>query len=155
MISLIIKNSAITAFIGFVLAILTSCCPIFTEKTEHWSPVQYMQELHSRMVNDAEHPKPIIFYLHDSLTYGHSNGWIERRKDFIENLNSKRIIYHSFKEDSIQVIRERKTAVIRFIADIDVTLNGKRNTYHLKVMEVWVRQGLNGWNLIARQAIKA
>jgi hypothetical protein len=114
--------------------------------------VSSMKKLHKMMVT-----KPGDFlmdlYIHDSLSYGHSNGWIESRSDFRNNMNSKYIIYHSFKEDSIHVVEEGKTTYIRFIADIDVTLNSKRATYHLKVLEVWVKKNKR-WMLFARQAVK-
>jgi hypothetical protein len=91
-------------------------------------------------------------YLHNDLSYGHSNGWIENRKEFREHLTTKYIEYHSFKEDSIHVVQGGKIAYIRFIGDIDATLNGKRLNFHLKVLEVWVKK--NDWQLLARQAVK-
>jgi len=111
-----------------------------------------MQQLHKIMV---ERPDDFVMdnYLHDSLSYGHSNGWIERLKDFREDIISKYIVYHSMKEDSVQVVQSGKTAYIRFLATIDVSLNGVRNTYRLRVLEVWVRKG--NWKLFARQAVKA
>jgi hypothetical protein len=112
-----------------------------------------MKKLHKLMVERPGDPV-IDLYIHDSLSYGHSNGWIESRNDFKKDLGSKYIVYHSFKEDSVLAVAEGKTAYIRFIADIDVTLNGTKGHYHLKVLEVWVRKNKR-WMLFARQAVKA
>jgi hypothetical protein len=87
------------------------------------------------------------------LSYGHSNGWVETKTELIKNLETGYIKYHSYKEDSLQVWINGNTANARFIADINVTLNGKEGSYHLKVLEVWVRKGKR-WLLFARQAVR-
>ena len=91
-------------------------------------------------------------FLDDSLSYGHSNGWIETKADFLENLGSK-LVYHSVSEDSLRITVHGNIAHARFVGDFNVSLNGKRNTYHLRVLEVWVKSG-NLWKLFARQAIR-
>src|SRR5688572_950654 len=108
-----------------------------------------MKRFHQLLVEDRFY---IDQYVDDSLSYGHSNGWVENKKEFYANLGEK-IVYHSFKEDSMQVSVNKNMAHARFVADIDATLNGKRTVFHLKVLEVWVRSG-KSWKLFARQAIK-
>ena len=88
-----------------------------------------------------------------ALSYGHSNGWVETKTDMIKNLETEYLNYHSYKEDSLQVMINGNAANVRFIADINVTLNGKEGNYHLKVLEVWVKKGKR-WLLFARQAVK-
>jgi hypothetical protein len=88
-----------------------------------------------------------------ALSYGHSNGWIETKADFIKNLETGYMNYNSYKEDSIQVVINGNMANARFVADIAATLNGNNGNYHLKVLEVWVRKGKR-WLLFARQAVK-
>jgi hypothetical protein len=92
-------------------------------------------------------------YIHKDLSYGHSNGWVEKADEFANNLRNNIITYHSFKEDSVTAEVDKKIAHIRFIADIDVTLRGVRSTHKLRVIEVWVRRG-NSWLLFARQAVR-
>lgn len=91
-------------------------------------------------------------YLHDSLTYGHSNGWVESAKEFKSDLGDI-IVYHSYTEDSIRVSADDRFAHIRFTADIEATLRGKRTIFHLRVLEVWVNDK-GRWKLFARQGIK-
>jgi hypothetical protein len=45
-------------------------------------------------------------------------------------------------------------ASVRFVADITATMKGATNSYHLKVLEVWVKKSKR-WVLFARQAVKA
>jgi hypothetical protein len=97
-------------------------------------------------------PASISSFVHDSVSYGHSNGWIQTRED-LEKDAGKKILYHSFREDSIKVVVSGNVAYARFVADIDVTLNDKRANFHLKVLEVWIRE-LGNWKLFARNAAR-
>ena len=88
-----------------------------------------------------------------ALSYGHSNGWVETKMEMIRNLETGYLNYHSYKEDSLQVTINGNAANARFVADINVTLNGNPGNYHLKVLEVWVKKGKR-WLLFARQAVR-
>jgi hypothetical protein len=89
-----------------------------------------------------------------ALSYGHSNGWVETKADIIKNLETGYISYGSYTEDSIAVTMNGNMANVRFIADIAATMKEVSNTFHLKVLEVWVKKGKR-WILFARQAVKA
>ena len=89
-----------------------------------------------------------------ALSYGHSNGWVETKADVIKDLETGYISYQAYKEDSISVLMNGAMANVRFIADITATMKETTNTYHLKVLEVWVKKGKR-WVLFARQAVKA
>lgn len=91
-------------------------------------------------------------YVDDSLTYGHSNGWVEDKKAFLADLGSI-IVYHAFSHDSLHISVNGDVAYARFVSDVDATMNGKRMQFHLRVLEVWVKRGKT-WKLFARQAIK-
>jgi hypothetical protein len=88
-----------------------------------------------------------------ALSYGHSNGWVENKEDLIKHLETGYMNYNSYKDDSIQVMINGNMANARFVADISATLNGATNSFHLKVLEVWVKKGKR-WLLFARQAVK-
>jgi hypothetical protein len=88
-----------------------------------------------------------------ALSYGHSNGWVENKVDIIKDLETGYISYQSYKEDSITVLINGNMATVRFVADITATMKEAPNTYHLKVLEVWVKKGKR-WVLFARQAVK-
>ena len=88
-----------------------------------------------------------------SLSYGHSNGWVETKNDMIKNLETGYMKYVSYREDSIQVMMNGNMANVRFVADIAARLNGNDGNYHLKVLEVWLRKGKR-WLLFARQAVR-
>ena len=89
-----------------------------------------------------------------ALSYGHSNGWVETKADVIKDLETGYISYQAYKEDSISVLINGTMANVRFVADITATMKEAPVTYHLKVLEVWVKKGKR-WVLFARQAVKA
>lgn len=106
------------------------------------------------------------------LRYGHSNGWVESQKQQLKNLETGYLVYHSFKEDSMSILLPTmptgltingqapfgssldNRAHLLFNATIDVSKEGKRNTYHLKVAETWEKKSnkKNGWHLMGRKA---
>src|SRR5688572_6303115 len=104
--------------------------------------MQRMRSFH-QVLNDAA---AIRTFVHDSVSYGHSNGWIQTKTDLSNDAGVK-TVYHSYKEDSIQVVVSGNTAYARFIADIEVSLNGKKALYHLKVLEVWMKEN-DQWKIL-------
>lgn len=92
--------------------------------------------------------------VHEKISYGHSSGWIETRRELLGNLANGYTKYYSYKEDSLAVVVNKDVAHARFLADIDVSVNGVRGLYRLRVLEVWIKQKRK-WYLFARQAIKA
>ncbi len=88
-----------------------------------------------------------------ALSYGHSNGWVENKSELIKDLENGTISYESIKEDSITIIMNGNIANVRFVGDYTATMKNQQNTYHLKVLEVWIKKE-NRWVLFARQAVK-
>ena len=89
-----------------------------------------------------------------ALSYGHSNGWIETKKEMIKDLETGYISYQGFKEDSITISMNGNMANVRFVAEVSATLKGTASTFRLKILEVWVKKSKR-WVLFARQAVKA
>ena len=112
-----------------------------------------MKDFHKSLV--SKNYKAIADQTDNALSYGHSNGWVETKDDVINDLKNGKISYSGFKEDSIQIIMNDglDIANIRFVADITATMAVTTTTYHLKVLEVWVKKR-KGWTLFARQAVK-
>jgi hypothetical protein len=117
--------------------------------------------------------KTIKFRTSDYLRYVHSNGWVETQEEQLQNIANDYLVYHSFREDSITIsfhdydlaaptyklsdTRVRYQYQLDFYATVDVTLKGKRNTYRLKVAEVWEAipgGGGKGCHLICRKATR-
>lgn len=120
-------------------------------QTEEEKLVTTLKEFHQALVN--KNTVSINQQTDKALSYGHSNGWVETKTDMIKDLETGYVEYHSFKEDSIQVVINGNVAHARFVADLNVSLKGASSAFHLRVLEVWVKKGKR-WILFARQAIK-
>ncbi|HUR66162.1 MAG TPA: nuclear transport factor 2 family protein [Chitinophagaceae bacterium] len=111
-----------------------------------------LKEFHEALV--AKNTLSINQQTDKALSYGHSNGWVETKTDMMKNLETGYIRYQEIKEDSLKVVINSNMAHARFVGDYTVSLNGGDYiTYHLKVLEVWVKKGKR-WLLFARQAVK-
>ena len=110
-----------------------------------------IKEFHQALVN--KNTVSINQQTDKALSYGHSNGWIETKEDVIKDLETGFIVYHSYKEDSLNITMNGAMANARFVADISATLRGNTTNFHLRVLEVWVKKGKR-WLLFARQAIR-
>ncbi|MBM3415743.1 MAG: nuclear transport factor 2 family protein [Bacteroidetes bacterium] len=133
-----------------LIGLLVAQLPVFSQTDEEKLTIT-LKEFHQALVN--ANTVSINQQTDKALTYGHSNGWVETKNELIKNLETGYIDYFSYKEDSLQVVVNGTMAHARFVADINVTLNGNNGTYHLKVLEVWVKKGKR-WILFARQAVK-
>jgi len=88
------------------------------------------------------------------LSYGHSNGRVENKQEFVESLVSGRsdFVTMNLSEQTITVTSP-KVALVRHTLDADILDGGKPNTVKLKVLLVFQKEKA-GWTLIARQAVK-
>lgn len=90
----------------------------------------------------------------EQLSYGHSGGHIDDRKEFVEKLASGNSDFLSIAltEQTIQV--SGKTAIVRHILTAKTHDKGKDIAdVRLRVILVWQKIG-GHWKLLARQAVK-
>ena len=130
----------------FLVAVTT-----FAQITDEQKLITTVKEFHIALVK--KNTVSINQQTDKALSYGHSNGWVQKKNDVIKDFETNKISYQSFKEDSITVLMNDNFANVRFVADIEATMNDKSNTYHLKVLEVWIKKSKR-WVLFARQAVK-
>lgn len=89
----------------------------------------------------------------DQLTYGHSGGQVDDKKEFLHKLTGggSDFVSITITEQTVNVIN--KTGVVRHILKAETNDNNKPGTVHLKVLLIFVKD--NGkWKLAARQAVK-
>ncbi|MFI5195490.1 MAG: nuclear transport factor 2 family protein [Chitinophagales bacterium] len=91
--------------------------------------------------------------LSNELSYGHSNGWIESKREVIDDLFNGKLIYKQISRLSQNVSVDGNVASVRSVADLDVVLNGKPVQLKLSILQVWIWKNKN-WVLFARQSVK-
>jgi ketosteroid isomerase-like protein len=91
--------------------------------------------------------------LDDEVSYGHSNGWIETKRDVIHDLYNGKLTYKQIRQESQSVKVSGKVAYARYVAELDIEMNGKPIQLKLSVLQVWVWKNKH-WTLFARQSTK-
>ncbi len=91
--------------------------------------------------------------LDDEIGYGHSNGWIQTKRDLINDLYNGKLTYTKISTSEEKLVVEDKAATMRMTAEVDIVLNGSPMQFKLKVLQVWVKKKKH-WVLFARQSVK-
>ena len=91
--------------------------------------------------------------LADQLSYGHSAGRLETKKEFLDIVAGKKTIYKSITLNEPTVTVVGNNAIARHIFVVETESDGKPSQAKVGVMQVWVKDG-GGWKLLARQAFR-
>jgi ketosteroid isomerase-like protein len=89
----------------------------------------------------------------DALSYGHSSGKVETKKEFIDVIAGKKTIYKSITLSDPTVSVAGNNAIARHIFAAEVESGGQASSPKIGIMQVWVKDG-GAWKLLARQAFK-
>ena len=91
----------------------------------------------------------------DELSYGHSNGHIQNKQEFISSFTSGESVFISVEisDQAVRVIND--TAIVRHILSAETNDKGKGpGSVKISILLVWVKVGEEGWKLTARQAVR-
>ena len=92
--------------------------------------------------------------LHKEVSYGHSNGWVQTKKDLWSDFVSGKLIYKKIENNSSAIAAiSKKWATVRMNTAAEGTVNGKNFNMTLHVLQVWMKTK-KGWQLFARQSAK-
>jgi ketosteroid isomerase-like protein len=90
----------------------------------------------------------------DNLSYGHSGGVVQDKKEFVEVIASKKTVYKSIELSKQTVAIAGNNAIVRHAWESESgTGDGKWNVSKIGVMQVWQKEA-GSWRLLARQAFK-
>lgn len=89
----------------------------------------------------------------DQLSYGHSSGDIEDKKEFIEKIVSGQSDFVEINLTEQTISLNGKTAIVRHILNAKTNDGGKPGEVRLRILLIWQKQKGN-WKLLARQAVK-
>lgn len=91
--------------------------------------------------------------LHEDLTYGHSNGWTETKKEMIQNLVSGKMQYSLIVSQSPVWKQTGDVVTLKTQSEIAYVVNGKEGQLKLFVVQVWKKEN-ETWKLLVRQSTK-
>ncbi|MBS1529733.1 MAG: nuclear transport factor 2 family protein [Bacteroidetes bacterium] len=92
----------------------------------------------------------------NELSYGHSGGQIQNKQEFISSFTNGESVFVNI-EISNQTIRIiHNTAIVRHTLSAETNDKGKGpGNVKISILLVWVKNDRQGWELVARQAVKA
>ncbi len=133
------------------LVVLTGFYSVNAQSKQEKAVTDAVEQLRKGMV-DAD--KAILEKLvTDKLSYGHSGGHIDDKKEFVEKIVSGKSDFVSIDLSEQTVSISGKTAVVRHILYAKTNDGGKPAEVHLRILLIWQKQG-GQWKLLARQAVK-
>ena len=83
----------------------------------------------------------------DELKFVHLNGHISNKREWIDELKSKRFIYKKIDEHEASIKAYGDTAVLVGKASFNVSMSGFSNTYNLVYTEIYVKKN-SKWKLV-------
>ena len=89
----------------------------------------------------------------DSILYSHSNGNLDTRAQFINNVMTENPKYEGFDYGDQKMVIFGNTAIVRGKITVKDLLNGQRRTLELNAMQIWIK-GPQGWTMVARQSTR-
>lgn len=91
--------------------------------------------------------------LSEDVTYGHTNGMIQTKAEFIRSVMSGEQDYQSFEVDSINVKTYGISTIVNAHAKAKLLFKGSPLDLNMKMLLVWIKKN-SKWILVARQTVK-
>jgi hypothetical protein len=91
--------------------------------------------------------------LHEKVNYGHSNGWVQTKREVINDFVNGKLKYTSVESVVGKVEVIKNNALVRSESMVEGVGNGNAFKMKLQVLQVWMWEK-NKWLLIARQSVK-
>ena len=89
----------------------------------------------------------------DQLSYGHSDGRVQTKAEFIDGVMTRKAIVKSLAFPELTVAVVGDAAIARHIYLSDSETDGKPTNTRIGALQVWQKQDGN-WKLLARQGFK-
>ena len=108
-----------------------------------------------RQAQVAADAKAFDFLCAAELSYSHSDGRVEDKKEFIANATNgkSKFLTLEYKDPQIRVVGN--AAIVRFhwLGESQVVADGKKNNTNLHILMNWQKQG-SEWKLLSRASTK-
>ncbi len=136
-----------------LLVMLLLCCSIFTKAQSKDSIGLNVSVLQLNKALIQKEERTIKKLVSKRIKYAHSNGWIETRKEMIENLYNGTLSYIEINLRETKISINEKTGIVHSKGKYTVMMKEEVYDFELKATQVW--QWKKGkWLLMARQSVK-
>ena len=121
------------------------------ESADEAAVAKAVDDLNKAMI--AADKASLEMLISDQLSYGHSGGRVETKKEFMDVVAGKKTIYKSITISDPKVAVVGNNAIARHTYAVEFESDGKAGAAKIGVMQVWVKEG-GSWKLLARQAFR-
>ena len=131
--------------------LLTGMQTVYAQSADEAAVAQSVESLRKAMF--ARDAKQFEALVSENVSYGHSAGRIENKKEFITAALANKSVMKSlaFTDQTIKVTGDK--AIVRNTYNGVSELDGKTNTTKIGVLLVWTKEG-DTWRLYGRQAYR-
>ena len=131
--------------------LLTGMQTVYAQSADEAAVAQSVESLRKAMF--ARDAKQFEALVSENVSYGHSAGRIENKKEFITAALANKSVMKSlaFTDQTVKVTGDK--AVVRNTYNAESELDGKTNTTKIGVLLVWAKEA-GTWRLYARQAYR-
>jgi ketosteroid isomerase-like protein len=135
-----------------VLALGAATTSTLAETNEQAAVAEAIAQLTKAML--AADRSTLEALVSDNLSYGHSSGRVESKKEFVDVVAGKKTVYKSIELSNHVIVIAGSNAIARHAWESESgTGDGKWNVSKIGVLQVWQKEA-GGWKLLARQAFK-
>ena len=133
------------------LTLFTAMPTVYAQSAEEAAVAQAVESLRQAMF--ARDVKGFEALISENVSYGHSAGRIENKKEFITAALANKSVMKSltFTDQTVKVTGN--SAIVRNTYNGISELDGKTNTTKIGVLLVWAKEG-DTWRLYGRQAYR-
>jgi hypothetical protein len=140
-----------TRFFQFLTCLLLTCSSAFAQQASEADIAKAMDALNAAIISgDAQKLNAITGA---QLSYGHSNGRLETKAEFVSSLVERRSVFVKIDISNQKIVMMGDTAIVRNHLSGDTNSGGKPAHVELDIMYVFRLEG-GDWKLIGRQAYK-
>ena len=134
-----------------VIAVVFFNIVSFSQSKDDKAVGDAVEQLRNAMVNAD---KGMLSRLaHEKLSYGHSSGVIDDKKQFVEKIVSGTSDFVSIDLSEQTISVSDKVAIVRHVFKAKTNDGGKPGEVHLKILLILQKEN-RGWKLLARQAVR-
>ena len=137
------------SFIFFFLILFSICT--FAQTKEEQAVAKVVEKLRKAMVDANKNELESL--VSDKLSYGHSPGYVEDKKLFVDNIVSGKSDFVTMELTNQTISISDNNAIVRHKLDAVTNNSGQPGEAHLLVLMVWQKKK-DKWLLLARQAVK-
>jgi ketosteroid isomerase-like protein len=136
----------------FTILFFAFASVVFSQNKEEQQVTEKVMAVHKAVFVDKD-SLALENLLAPEITYGHSHGKLQNRKEMIDGASHNKSTYTNIAANNISVIVNGNTAVSRYLlTGTETSKDGKVTQLKLNILQVWVKEKKD-WKMLGRQAV--